>query len=381
MLLIGGIIQILSSESEKLAAPVAGFAELEAQYLTPKPIRRGDVVVGKVVSVDGQGVWVNIGSKFEGVISASELKSADGQIKIGDDITVYVVATGKKGEGGLLLSYDRAKKFVGWQDLELRQQNGDTLTAQVESANKGGLLARCQGVEGFIPMSEVVGRRLPEKVGQTIQVKILELNPRQQRLILSERLAYMEEREREKERALAQLQPGETRAGRVTGIQDFGVFVDIGGVEGLCPLSELCWERGKLPQEIVKKGQEVKVVVIRVEAEAKKVLLSLKRATPHPWETALERYKVGQQVFGTITKLFPFGALARVDGAIEGLIHISELSWRRIAHPKEVVREGQVLPLKVLSIDPLKKHLRLSLKQAQGEGDPAQEQSEDGQRI
>lgn len=317
-----------------------------------------------MVARDKDGVWVSMGSKYEGVIPPSEMRSADGAINIGDEIFVYVLSTGK-GEGNLLLSYDRARRLAGWQELAAAKESGQTVTAEVTGFNRGGMVVQCKGVDGFIPLSETVGRRLEERVGQQAQVKVMEVNRRGQRLILTERAAFLEAREEMKAQVISQLQEGTTIQGRVTGIQDYGVFIDVGGADGLCPLMEMCWERGKSPREVVKKGQEVKAVVLKVEPETRRVLLSLKRATPHPWETAMERYHIGQKVFGTVTRLLPFGALARIeDGAMEGLVHVSELSARRISHPKEIVKEGQVLPLKILSIDPQRRHLRLSLKQA-----------------
>lgn len=309
---------------------------------------------------------MSLGYKYEGLIPPPELRSSDGQVKVGDEVLVRVIAIGKR-EGGMLLSYDQAKQYLGWQQLEKKRQGGEMVSAQVIGTNKGGLVVKCQGIEGFIPISETVGRRLQDKVGKELEAKVLEVTPRTNRLVLSERLAWLEAREKAREKALLELQEGERRGGRVTGVQDFGAFIDVGGVEGLCPASEVCWERGKTPKEVVSRGQEVEVMVLRVDTEAKKVLLSLKRAQPHPWEMVPLRYKVGQMVFGTVTRLFPFGALAQLDGAIEGLVHISELSSRRIGHPKEVVKEGQVLPLKVIGIDPLKRQMRLSLRQAREE--------------
>lgn len=353
----------MSSQPSGAVELPPNWAEVEAGSLAPRPLRGGDVVSGVVAAVDYEGVWVSIGSKYEGLIPPAEFRSADGQLGVGQELLVYVYAT---AQGRMLLSYDRARRYLGWQKLEAYQKEGQTLQVDAVAVNKGGMVVRWEGIEGFIPLSEAVGK-LQEKVGKKLEVKVLEVSPRQRRLILSERQAYLETREREKAKALSLLQEGEKRPGKVTGIQAFGVFIDVGGVEGLCPLSELSWERDKTPEEVVKKGQAVEAVVVKIDQEAKKLLLSLKRATPHPWETVSQKYKVGQRLFGTVTRLLPFGALARVDGAIEGLIHISELSQRRISHPKEVVREGQVLPLKIISIDPEKRQLRLSLRQAQEE--------------
>ncbi|MFQ5827491.1 MAG: 30S ribosomal protein S1, partial [Dehalococcoidia bacterium] len=354
----------MSFEPEVVTTDTESFAEMEGQFFTPKPVRRGEIVKGVVVARDKDGAWVSIGSKSEGIIPPAEMKSADGAVNIGEEISVYVLATGR-GEGSLLLSYDAARRLMGWEELAAAKEAGQTETADVFAFNRGGLVVRCRGVEGFIPLSESMGRRSEERVGQQLQVKVLEVNRRGQRLILSERAAFLEMREEQKARVISQLQEGTTIQGRVTGIQEYGVFIDMGGADGLCPLVEMCWERGKDPRDVVRKGQEVKAVVVRVEPEARRVLLSLKRATPHPWETVMERYQIGQRVSGTVTRLLDFGALARIeDGAIEGLVHISELCNRRISHPKEVVKEGQMLPLKILSIDPERRHLRLSLRQA-----------------
>ncbi len=354
----------MDTGQQALTADAESFAQMEAQFITPKPVRRGEVVKGVVVALDKDGAWVSIGSKSEGIIPPAEMKSADGAVNIGEEVPVLVVATGR-GEGSLLLSYDRARSLVGWEELAEYQEADETVTAEVIGFNRGGLVVRCRGVEGFVPLSESVGRRIEERVGQELQAKVLEVNRRGHRLLLSERIAFVETREERKAQVISQLEEGTTIEGRVTGIQDYGVFIDVGGADGLCPLAEMCWERGKTPRDLVQKGQEVKAVVVKVEPEARRVLLSLKKATPHPWETMVDKYQIGQRVSGTVTRLLAFGALARIeDGVVEGLVHISELSDRRVSHPTEVVKEGQVLPLKILSIDPQRRHLRLSLRQA-----------------
>ena len=208
---------------------------------------------------------------------------------------------------------------------------------------------------------------LARRKGQLTKIKIIELDRQRRRLIFSERVALKEVREKERDRLLVEIKEGEIRHGRVTGIHNFGVFVDLGGMEGMVPLSELSWQIGRPPAEIVSVGSELDVFVMKVDQENKRVVLSLRRTKPHPWEGIQDKYKVGQRVTATVTNLVPFGAFARLDDSIDGLIHISELASRRIAHPKEVVHEGDVLELKVLSIDTERRHLRLSLRQAQEE--------------
>ena len=242
-----------------------------------------------------------------------------------------------------------------------------------------------ESVQGFVPMSQLAtvsrdrarsaaqggpGEEQPTEspdIGRTIELKVLELNRGRNRAILSERQATQELREERKAKLIDELTEGEVRNGRVTGISTFGAFVDLGGADGLIHISELSWSNVNSPDDIVKVGQEVDVMVLRVDAEQKKIALSLKRLQPEPWETIEDRYQVGGIVDGVVTKLTDFGAFARVEDAVEGLIHISELTSRIISHPREVVREGDAVRLKVLRIEPERRRLGLSLKQADPE--------------
>ena len=207
--------------------------------------------------------------------------------------------------------------------------------------------------------------RLEELVGKTIWLKIIEMNRRQNRLILSERLALHNWRRQQKERLVQEIQTGQVVRGRVSSLCDFGAFVDLGGADGLVPLSELSWGRVKHPKEVLQVGDEVETYVLNVDQESKRIALSLRRAQPSPWDSIYERYQVGQLVPATVTKLTKFGAFARLSDGLEGLVHISELEDRRIGHPKEVIKEGDELTLKIISIDPQRQRLGLSLKQAQ----------------
>jgi small subunit ribosomal protein S1 len=250
--------------------------------------------------------------------------------------------------------------------------------------NRGGAIVMTESVQGFVPMSQLAtvsrdrarsaaqggGEESPEEspdIGRTIELKVLELNRGRNRAILSERQATQELREERKSKLIDELTEGEVRHGRVTGISTFGAFVDLGGADGLIHISELSWSNVNSPGDIVSVGQEVDVMVLRVDAEQKKIALSLKRLQPEPWETIEERYEVGGIVDGVVTKLTDFGAFARVEDAVEGLIHISELTTRIISHPREVVREGDAVRLKVLRIEPERRRLGLSLKQADPE--------------
>ncbi|MFQ5472182.1 MAG: S1 RNA-binding domain-containing protein, partial [Dehalococcoidia bacterium] len=239
-----------------------------------------------------------------------------------------------------------------------------------------GLLVNVEGVNAFVPLSQIVGgpergnpeqtqKSLTEWVGKGITLKVIELNRRRNRAILSERAAVQERRAAEKERLLKELIEGDVRTGRITSIRDFGVFVDVGGADGLVHLSELSWERTpKTPNDLFKVGEEVSVYILKVDQESKKIALSIRRAQPERWIEIVSRYREGQIVAGQVTKLAPFGAFVRLEGPIEGLVHISELVDRRINHPKEVVDEDDVVPVKIVRIEQDRHRLGLSLRQA-----------------
>ena len=247
--------------------------------------------------------------------------------------------------------------------------------------NKGGLIVRVGKVRGFVPATQLEstfrkkmeGTAQPGEsgesdlaalVGKKLQLKVIELDRERNRLILSERAATRELRKGQKERLLTELKEGDIRTGTVTSVADFGVFVALGGVDGMIHLSELSWTKINHPSDLVKVGDEVQVQVLSVDRDRERIALSLKRLQPEPWTTVEERYKVGQLVTGTITKLASFGAFARLEDNIEGLIHISELADRRIQHPKEVVKEGDQVTLRVIRIDAARRRLGLSLKRA-----------------
>lgn len=344
-------------------------------------LRRGDVVEGVVMRIDRDEVLLDVGAKSEGVLPLHEARSLSAEkiteLKVGDTLLVYVVRS-EDSEGSMALSVDRALGERGWLDLQKSLENGALVTGKVTGCNRGGLLVEAVGVNGFIPLSQLATRpMMPTEgqvenplsafVGRELQLKVLELNRRRNRLILSERAAVQEWRSQQREKLLGEIQEGQVQKGRVTGIRDFGVFVDLGGIEGLIRLSELAWGRLASPEELVKLGQEVEVLVLKLDREAKKIALSLRRAQSDSWGKIVGKFREGQVVSGTITKLAPFGAFAQIEGGVEGLIHISELSDRRIGHPKEIVKEGEVFPLKILRIEPERQRLGLSLKQAHQE--------------
>jgi small subunit ribosomal protein S1 len=265
--------------------------------------------------------------------------------------------------------------------------SAETIEGLVRGVNRGGAVVEVEGIEGFIPMSQLapIAREsdggsqeevLAQRIGESVRLKLLELNRRRRRVILSERLALQEIREERKDKLLGELQEGEVRRGRVSGIASFGAFVDLGGADGLIHISELSWESVQTPEEVVHAGDELDVYVLKVDRGARKIALSLRRLQPTPWDTIADRYQVGQLVAATVTRLTSFGAFARVEDSVEGLIHISELSDEMIGHPKEVVKEGDSLTLKILKIEPERRRLGLSLKQVEESWERADEEAE-----
>ncbi len=360
---------------------------LQDESLDFRTLRRGDVVEGRVMGLLRDGVLVDFGSKSEGIIPPNEMHSLGAEpmsrIKVGDTVLAYVLQP-ETPEGQVLLSLDRARGERGWRVLQQRFEEGESFEAEVTGHNKGGLLVNVEGVNAFVPLSQVVGVRpeqpdgevsessLAAMAGRTLRVKVIEINRRRNRVILSERAAMQEWRSAQKDRLLSELREGEIRRGRITSVRSFGVFVDLGGADGLAHLSELSWDRNRSPEEIYHVGDEVDAFVMKVDPETKKIALSLRRAQPERWEEIADRYRQGEMVVGRVTKLVTFGAFARIDGPVEGLIHVSELVDRRITHPKEVVNEGDVLPLRIVRIERDRHRLGLSLKaardQAEAEG-------------
>jgi len=351
--------------------------DLLEEYLPSKILRRGEIIDGKVMSRKPEGMLVDIGYKSEGFVPTKEMRSlvseTSDELKIGDEIIAYVVNP-EGSEGSSILSIDRARGEQGWRVLEKAMDNNESCKGVITGSNRGGAVVESEGVQGFVPLSQLVGpaRELyvpggePPKegfIGMEVEFKIIELNRRRNRAIFSERAALQAWKQIQKMRLVQELTEGEIRKGRVAGISNFGAFVDLGGADGLIHISELSWEPVKSPDEIVTVGAEIDVFVLRVDRENLKIALSLRRLQPEPWDEIETKFSIGQTVTGTVTKLANFGAFARIDRGIEGLIHISELAHQVIKHPRDVVSEGDELELKIIRIEPERRRLGLSLKQ------------------
>jgi small subunit ribosomal protein S1 len=354
-----------------------------------KSLKHGDVVDGKVVRIDPDEILIDFGGKSEGVVSNRELvgrRGRDGddsrpELSMGDEVLVYVLQP-ESPEGHAVLSLRRAGLERKWRAMQERFEAGEIVEARVIDHNKGGLIVDL-GVRGFVPISQIVdfprrprdeqprdaAQEIAEKlqpfVGRTLRLKILEVNRKANRLILSEKVALYEERREKRDELFSSLQVGQRVTGTVRSIAPFGVFVDLGGIDGLVHKSELSWNKVNNPETAHAIGDEVEAEVIDINHERGRISLSIRRLQPDPWQESVAKYHIGDVITGTVTKLVNFGAFVRVEEGLEGLIHISELSNQRVAHPGDVVKESEVLQLKIISLDSERHRLGLSLKQAE----------------
>jgi small subunit ribosomal protein S1 len=332
---------------------------------------------GMIASISHSQILVSIGAKSEGVISGRDLDQLSAEerdaLKVGQEVHVYVVNP-EDTNGNVVLSFKRAQEQLSWENADKLLESNGVIESKITGFNKGGLIVAVEGLRGFVPSSQVSALRrtqttgdTPEQrwqkmVGQPITVRVVEVDRERRRLILSERAASTESRQSLKERVLDELEQGKTYTGRVTSLANFGAFINVNGADGLVHLSELSWDHIEHPKEVLEVGQEIKVKVINVDREKKRIGLSVRALQEDPWRSRVQKYSVGQLVEGVITRLTKFGAFARLEGDIEGLIHISEIAEHRIEHPKEVLKEGEVKSLRVIRIDADQHRIGLSLR-------------------
>ncbi|MBN1427696.1 MAG: S1 RNA-binding domain-containing protein [Anaerolineae bacterium] len=374
------------TDEELFLAALNGDVPVGDEYndLVFAPVKRGQIVKGTIASKSESEILVDIGVKSEGIIAGREFEKLEREtrdsLQIGDTVSVYVLAQ-EDSSGHVPLSLQRALEEQDWVDAEEYQKQGTAHHSKVAGYNKGGLIVRVGKLRGFVPASQISRERqmrstgaTPEErwaqmVGDEIVVKVIEVDRGRNRLILSERAAAKEWRALRRTEILATLEVGQVHTGRVISLADFGAFVDLGGADGLIHLSELSWEHVSHPKEVLKVGEEIQVEVINIDHENQRIGLSRKKCLADPWDTVVAKYKPDQLVQATITKMTKFGVFARLveHPEIEGLIHISELSDRRIGHPREAVEEGQVLTLRVIRVDTERRRIGLSLKQVVSE--------------
>jgi small subunit ribosomal protein S1 len=350
---------------------------LKDQELSVDLPQPGEIRTGMIASVSPSQILVSIGAKSEGVVSGRELDQLSAEereaLQVGQEVHVFVVNP-EDENGNVVLSLKRAQEQLSWDNVDKLLEDNSVMDTKIIGFNKGGLIVAVEGLRGFVPASQISAMRrtqstgdTPEQrwqkmVGQPISVRVIEVDRERRRLIASERAASTESRQSIKERVLDELEEGKVYTGRVTSLANFGAFININGADGLVHLSELSWDHIEHPREVLEVGQEVQVKVINVDREKKRIGLSVRALQEDPWRSRVQKYSVGQLVEGVITRLTKFGAFARLEGDIEGLIHISEIAEHRIEHPKEVLKEGEVKNLRVIRIDPEQHRIGLSLR-------------------
>ncbi len=356
--------EAVSAAEERPREAEAGYDEAML------PLKTGDIVSGLVVHVDSQGALVDVGTKSEGTIPQSDLAGEGGeagqQLAVGDRIEVYVVRT-EDAEGRLLLSKRKADYEAVWRRVMQAYERGEIVSAMVTDRVKGGLVVDL-GLRGFLPASQVATRNvraLDRFVGQSVRLKILEVDRGRKRVVVSHRLAMEEERKHKRERTLATLEEGQVRKGVVRRVADYGAFVDLGGIDGLLHVTEMSWVRVRHPSDVVKPGDKIDVLVLKFDREQQKISLGLKQILPDPWQHVEERYRVGEVVNGRVSRVVPFGAFVQLDAGIEAIIPNSELTSAKTAKAEEMLAEGQEVQAKIVAMRPAERRMTLSIRHVQ----------------
>jgi small subunit ribosomal protein S1 len=361
---------------------VASLGEYLANSERYDPPKKNELVSGRVVSINDREILIDLGAKSEGIVSGKEIealpKDFRSTLEIGQEVYAYVV-TPEDRNGNVVLSLARAINERDWRSAEELFERQEAMESHIAGFNKGGVIVKIGRLRGFVPASQLslshqrmLGdeslppeQRYQKLVGQKTYVKVIEIDRERNRLILSERAAAKEARAAQKDKLLSEIDIGSIVEGEVSSVKDFGVFVDLGGADGMIHLSELSYQRVKHPSEVIREGDRVKVKVISIDRDSGRIGLSLKALQTDPWADLDKRYRPGQLVEAEIIKIHPkHGAFARLkdDEAIEGLIPLSELSDKMVANPRDVIKEGQVVTLRVMRVEPEQKRIALSLK-------------------
>jgi small subunit ribosomal protein S1 len=351
-----------------------------AEYREPV---RGDVRQGTVLIKTANEIIVDVGAKRDAVVPKYELDQVEPArleaIKVGDKLSVYIVRLDDP-ESGLIVSIKRAREFEDWLRAEEMVNSGETFRSTITGYNRGGLLCNFGRLQAFVPASQISRSSrarsdpsvqpggeddaLAALVGKELTLKVIEVNRRRRRLIVSARAAQQNAHTQQREQLLAELEPGQVRRGVVSSIRDFGVFVDLGGLDGLVHISELAWTRVASANQVLSVGQEVEVLVLHVDLASQRIGLSIKRLQPDPWTQAVTKYQPGQLVSGVVAHVAKFGAFVELEPGVEGLVHLSELADGEFGDPSNIVAPGQRVNVLVLSVEPDRHRVSLSLRQA-----------------
>ena len=377
-----GITAGASTPTDSLKEVVTRMSELENKNLTHTPeeennedfmqqveatmvrIRQGQTVTGKVVQITDDEVSVNIGYKADGLIKREDLVDQD--VKLGDEIEVEVVKV-NDGEGNVLLSQRNIVNRKAWDALMEKYNAGEYVDGVGKEAVKGGLIATVDGIRAFVPASQLSQRyveKIGDFVGKEMKLKIIEVDEQKKRIVASRKAVVAEEAAAKKKEVWDKLEEGIVIHGIVRRLTDFGAFVDLGGVDGLIHITDLSWGRVKHPSDVVKPNQEVDVKILSLDRERERIQLGYKQLQPRPWDNAAEKYPEGSIVVGKVVRITDFGAFVELEPGLDGLVHISQCARTRIAKVEDAVQVGQTVNVKVLGVDPEKKRISLSIRQA-----------------
>lgn len=351
---------------------------LEQSFEEMEEARRGDVLSGTILAVDKQGIIIDLGLKRDGVVQRSEFEALgeNHSYIVGQKVTVMVVKP-EDQDGNLVVSIFQARASKDWDVAQASMDTGELYTGQVAAANQGGLIVPFGDLRGFVPASHVLNlprglddetrtRHLSQMIGKELVLKIIEVNPQRRRLVFSQREAQRESRDQAKERLLANLKEGDVVRGKVSSLRDFGAFVDLGGADGLIHVSELAWRRVRHPSEVLSVGMDVEAYVLQLDREGRRIGLSLKRLENNPWAEAEQKYEIGQEVEGTISRVVSFGAFVELTSGIEALLHISQMGNPPPARPEDVVVVGEHVVAKIIALEPSRQRMGLALDLASG---------------
>lgn len=346
------------------------FESALENYLNPDfgDLEEGSIVKGEIVRVNDDNVLVDVNFKSEGQIPAAEFRDAAGNItvKVGDKVDVYVVRK-NENEGTITLSFEKAKRMQVFDQLEDVQENNRVIKGHIVRRIKGGYTVDIGGVEAFLPGSHVDLRPVPDMdalVNQEFEFRVLKINRRRSNVIVSRRVLLEEERDSKRQDLLRTLEEGQIVHGKAKNITEYGVFVDLGGLDGLLHITDMSWKRIRHPKEMITMGQDLTLKVLSFDRENNKVSLGLKQLVPDPWQDISARFPEGKKVTGKVTNLVDYGAFVELEPGVEGLVHISEMSWtRKLRHPSQMVHTGDEVEVVILGVDGEKKRISLGMKQ------------------
>ncbi|WP_458400375.1 30S ribosomal protein S1 [Mailhella sp.] len=346
------------------------FEELLEGYVTPEmgDLEEGQIVKGEIVGINGETVLVSVGFKSEGQIPAEEFRDAQGNltVKEGDQVEVYV-ARKNENDGTIILSFEKAKRMQLFDQLEKVLEDNGVITGTITRRIKGGYTVDLGGVEAFLPGSHVDLRPVPDMdalVNQNYEFRVLKINRRRSNVIVSRRVLLEEERDAKRGALLQTLGEGQIVKGKAKNITEYGVFVDLGGLDGLLHITDMSWKRIRHPREMVSLGQELELKVLSFDKDNQKVSLGLKQLVPDPWQDITARFPEGSHHTGKVTNLVDYGVFVELEPGVEGLVHISEMSWtRKLRHPSQMVHQGDEVEVVILGVDSEKKRISLGMKQ------------------